>query len=288
MVHKRTVAVVVDSGSCLPPELVQHLPIYTVPHNLIIDDRPFRDGIDVAPAEFYRLLQENNHVLSTSSPTPVNFLEAFRSARDVADSVVCITLSTNFSSTFDSATVAASMAQEELPGYNIKVMDSKAAAGAEGLIALDAARAAQRGANLDEVVSGVQDLIPEVNLLAFLDTLYYLRRSGRVPRVVAWAGALLGIKPLTEMRLGEAKLLDKPRSRGRATERLLDIMKGRVEGRPVHVNVMHAHSDDDAKRLSQRLEREFDCRDLFVSEFTPVMGAHLGPGLLGVAFYTDT
>jgi len=208
LVHKHTVAIVVDSGSCLPSDLVQHLPIYTVPHNLVIDDRPFRDGIDVGPAEFYRLLRENNHVLSTSSPTPVNFLEAFRSARNVAESVVCITISTNFSSTFDSATVAASMAQEELPGYNIRVMDSKAAAGAEGLIALDAARAAQRGANLDEVVSGVQGLIPEVNLLAFLDTLYYLRRRGRVPREAARAGALLGIKPQTEMRLGEAKVLD--------------------------------------------------------------------------------
>ena len=288
MVHKRTVAVVVDSGSCLPTELVRHLPIYTVPHELVIDDRSFRDGIDIDPAEFYRLLQQNNHVLTTSSPTPVSFLDAFRSASDVADSVLCITLSVNFSSTFDAATTAARMAQEEMPGYDIRVMDSRAAAGAEGLIALDAARAAQRGANMDEVVSGVQDLIPEVHLLAFLDTLYYLRRSGRVPRVAAWAGALLGIKPLTEMRLGEAKLLDKPRSRGRATERLLDIMKGRVEDRPVHMNVMHAHSADDAKKLAQRLEREFDCRDLFVSEFTPVMGAHLGPGLLGVAFYTDT
>ena len=179
------------------------------------------------------------------------------------------------------------MAGTELPGCHIEVVDSKSAAGAQGLIALEAARTAQAGGDLQSVLRRIEELVPKVNLLAFLDTLYYLSKSGRVPRVAAWAGSLLGIKPLTELKLGGAHMLGKPRSRSRATERLLGMMKSRVEARPTHVNVMHADSIEDAERLRGRVEAEINCRELFISEFTPVMGTHLGPGLLGLAFYTD-
>ncbi len=287
MVQKRRVAVVVDSSSCLPPRLLEEWGIYVVPHELIVDERPLKDGVDIEPAEFYRILQTNQKLPTTSSPNPASLLDAFRSASAAAESIVCITLSSNFSTTYESASVAAHMAETELPGCCISVVDSKAAAGAEGLIALEAAREARNGGDLPEVVSKVKELVPKVNLLAFLDTLYYLRRSGRVPRVAAWAGSLLGIKPLTELKMGEARVLDKPRSRAKATERLLRITRDRVGDSPVHMNVMHAQADDDAENLRERVAVEFNCRELFVSEFTPVMGAHLGPGLLGLAFYTD-
>ena len=288
MVHKRKVAVVVDSSSCLPQELLDKWDIYVVPHELIIQDRSFRDGIDINPAEFYQhYLNKDHEIPTTSSPKPVSFLEVFKSAFTVADGVVCIVLSANFSSTCQSATIATRMAEEDIPGCRINVIDSKAAAGAEGLIALEAAKAAQCGADLEEVVGKVEELIPRVDLLALLDTLHYLRRSGRVPRMAAWAGALLGIRPLTELKLGEARVLDKPRSRDKGVERLVGVMKDRVQQRPAHVNVMHAHAADSARSLYHRVETEFNCREIFISEFTPVMGAHLGPGLLGLAFYAD-
>ncbi len=287
MVRKRKVAVVVDSSSCLPRELLDRWEIAVVPHELIIGDKAFKDGVDIVPAEFYQLLQQNHHIPTTSFPTPEGFLDAFQSASALAESIVCLTLSATFSSTFDSAVLAARLAESELPGCYIKVVDTKAAAGAEGLIALEAAKEAMGGAELDQVTEKIEELIPKVNLLAFLDTLYYLRKGGRVPRVAAWAGSILGIKPLTELRLGEARLLEKPRSRARAMDLLVSLTQGRVEGRPVHVNVMHAQVADDAQRLCQRMEMEFNCQELFISEFTPVMGAHLGPGLLGLAFYAD-
>ena len=287
MVQKRKVAIVVDSSSCLPRTLLEKWDIRIVPHELIIDERSFRDGIDIEPSDFYQLLKKNHKIPTTSSPKPAGFLEVFRSASAVADSVVCITLSATFSATHQSASVAADMASEEIPDLQIKVVDSQAAAGAEGLIALEAARTAHNGADMDQVVSRTQELIPEVNLIAFLDTLYYLRRGGRVPRVSAWAGSILGIKPLTELKLGEARVLDKPRTRAKAMERLVRIAKERVQGPPAHVNVMHAQASDDAERLCERVQAELNCREAFISEFTPVMGAHLGPGLLGLAFYTD-
>ena len=285
MVHKRKVAVVVDSSSCLPRALLEEWDIYTVPHELVIQDRTFEDGIDMGAETFYQLLQRDHISPTTSAPTPGRFLDVFRMASSVADNLVCITIASNFSSTHQAATTAATMAQAEL-SCGITVVDSQAAAGAQGLIALEAARKAARDEGLQQVLNRVDRLIPEVNLLAFLDTLVYLRRSGRVPRLAAWAGSILGVRPLTELKMGEARLLGKPRSRARALEKLLDLAKDRAGGRPVNVNVMHAHAADDAEVLRCRVESALDCRDLFVSEFTPVMGAHLGPGLVGLAFHT--
>lgn len=287
MVHKRKVAVVVDSSSCLPRQLLEQWKICVVPHQLTIGARSYRDGIDIGPTEFYELLQKNHTVFTTSSPQPASFLEAFQSASHVAESVVCITVSAKFSATYDSAMIAARMAETELPGCAIAVVDSRAAAGAEGLIALEAAKAAQTEADLDRVVSRVEELIPKVDLLAFLNTLFYLSKSGRVPRVAAWAGSLLGIRPLTELKLGEARVVEKPRTRVRAMERLVAIMHDRAQDRPVHVNVMHAQASADADTLCSRVKSELNCQELFVSEFTPVMGAHLGPGLLGLALYAE-
>ena len=277
----------VDSSSCLPPELREQWDIHIVPHELVIEGQSFRDGVDIDPSEFYRTLGNNQHVPTTSAPKPAAFLEAFQLAATKTEAVLCITVSSNFSATYESARIAVRIAQQELPHLQVSVVDSQAAAGGEGLIALEAARQATSGRDLEEVSHHVQELIPHVNLLAFFDTLYYLGKSGRIPKVKAWAGSLLGIKPLTEMTLGEARLLEKPRSRAKATTRMVEIMKERIGESPTYINIMHAHADADAEELRSLIEKEFHCVELFVSEFTPVMGAHTGPGLLGVAFYTE-
>ena len=133
MVHKRKIAIVVDSSSCLPRELLEKWNIYVVPHELIIGDRSFRDGIDIGPAEFYQHFRKNHEMPTTASPKPSSFLAAFRSAFTIAEGVVCIALSANFSATCQSATLAARMAEEEMPDCHIRIVDSRAAAGAEGV-----------------------------------------------------------------------------------------------------------------------------------------------------------
>ena len=288
MVLQHDVAVVVDSSSCLPPDLLRKWNITVVPHELIIDQRSFRDGVDIRPTEFYRLLAEgNSSSLTTAAPQPGHFLEAFQTAGQLAPNVLCLTLSARFSATYASACAAADLAREKMASNSVKVVDSHAAAGASGLIALAAARWASMGLKLEQVAANVDRLAPKVNLLAFLDTLRYLSRSGRVRKLEAWAGSLLSIKPLTELRMGEARMLEKPRSRAKAKERLLHVMRHRVAGMPVTVNVMEADAVEDARDLSRQIETEFDCQEMIVSQFTPVMGLHTGPGLLGVAFYPN-
>ena len=121
-------------------------------------------------------------------------------------------------------------------------------------------------------------------MLAFLDSFDYINRSGRVGKIKAWTGSLLGVRPLTELQGGEARLLERPRSRLRAIDRVVAIMKQRVGGARVVVNIMEADAEDAVVR-ERRIREEINCHELFTSQFTPVMGAHTGPGLLGVAFH---
>ena len=291
MVHQRGVAVVVDSSSCLPADLLRDWNITVVPHELFIDGRSYRDGVDILPEDFYRLLKSDQATISTAAPQPQQFLEAFTKAGKLAPNVLCLTLSASFSVTYRSA-MAAKLAMDQdggrQGGIRVEVIDSQAAAGAAGLIALAAARWAAQGQCLEQVMHRVNRLAPTVELLAFLDTLHYLGRGGRVGKFQIWAGSLLGIKPLTELRRGEARILEKPRSRAKATLRLLEIMRQRVGSMPVIANVMEADAPADAQELLAEIKNQLSCSEAFVSQFTPVMGAHTGPGLLGVAFYLDS
>ena len=291
MVHQRKVAVVVDSSCCLPANLVRDWDITVAPHDLIIDGQHYRDGVDILSGDFYQILKNDRATLTTGPPKTQQFLEAFNEAAKLAPNVLCLTLSSSFSATYRVATLAKSefdQGNDSGGGTGVEVMDSGAAAGAAGLIGLAAARCAAAGQTLDQVVAGVDRLAPTVNLLAFLDTLYYLGKGGRIGKFQSWVGSLLGIKPLAELRLGEARMLEKPRSRAKAISRLLDIMVQRVGSTPVIANVMEADAAGDAQDLLHEIKTQMNCCEAFISQFTPVMGANTGPGLLGVAFYLDT
>ena len=282
------VAVVADSAASLPTDMGETHGLHVVPMQLTIKDRTYLDGRDIQPAAFYGALKKLKKMPTTSAPPPASFLEAFRSAAQESSSIICLTVSPRFSSSYDSARTAAQEAKEALPETEIAVLDSENAAGGEGLVVMEAWRAAQRGAGLQHVVAAARAVASRVSLLAFLDTLYYAWKSGRVPGL-AYAGAsLLKVKPLLELSRGEVRNLARSRTASRATERMLDLMRQRVGMRPIHATVMHADAGEEAERLKQRVEAEFVCEELFVSEFSPVMGAHTGPGLLGVAFWTET
>lgn len=287
MVFRHDVAIVVDSSSCLPAELIAEWKIIVVPHELVLNDRTLRDGVDIQPSEFYKLLRQENVAPTTNAPNSQQFLQAFQTANRLAPNVLCLTLATQFSMAYQSACSAAVAAHDTLSNIKVNVIDSKAAAGSLGLITLAAARWGAAGHTLDDVVERVERLIPKVNLLAFLDTLKYVTQGGRVKKPLAIAGSLLGIKPLTEMKLGEAKLLEKPRSRAKAARRLVDIMAKSASGHRVAVTVLEADAREDAEVLAKAIQARFTTTELFISEFTPVMGAHTGPGLLGVSFYVD-
>ena len=242
----------VDSSCCLPAQTLKESGIIVVPHQLIADGRVYRDGIDLNTSDFYLMQSRNGSVITTSGPNPQAFLEAFRQAAKESQSILCITLSPRFSPvTYDSAKIAARLVLEERPDLEIHVLDSRAVAGSQGFVALEAHRASQKGLSLSETVARIEDLVPRLQLLAYLDTLKYLGRSGKITKAKAWAGTLLGFKPLVELSQGEATLIARPRSNTRAMERLLTIVSERTAGKPTHVNVMHANALERAQVLQR-------------------------------------
>ena len=280
------VAVVADSTASLPAEFTSRYAISVVPVELVFQGRTYRDGVDLEPGEFYRLLEQAETLPTTSAPSPADFLAAFRSASERASSILCITPSQRLSATYSAACTAANLFQQDEPQVPLRIVDSKAAAGAEGLVVLAAARCAAAGGDLHRVCAAAQLVQERVRLVAFLETLHYAWKGGRVPKVAAWASSLLQVTPLMELRHGEVIFRGRPRTRQKATERLLQLVRDDMGDVPVRVNVLHAQAPEEAAALRERVRQGLHGVEAFVSEFTPVMGAHTGPGLLGLAYYS--
>ena len=282
------VAVVTDTTACIPQEMVKEYGIELVPIEVIFDDRVYRDGIDITPAEFYAKLRQTEKLPTTSGSLPGPYLEAYRQASQRADGIVCITESSKFSGMFNSARLAVEMVKEELPGVAVEVLECSSAAAGQGLVVLAAARAAASGKNLAGVVEVVKELMHRVHLFAALDTLHYLVKGGRVPQAAALVNSILGIKPVFSVNGGEAHTVALPRSTKSAMKRVLKLMMKKVgKGQPVHAAVMHADALEQARVLRDQISSRFNCVELFITEFTPVMGVHTGPGVIGAAFYSE-
>ena len=244
----------------------------------------YRDG-DGDPADFYRQLQAADRLPKTSAPSPGDFLEAFRRAAKRAPAVLCITLPANLSSANNACMQAVALAGTELPGIVVRGMAADAVAAGQGLIVLECARAAMRGVGLDEVTALAERFAGEVHFFAFLDTLEYLAKGGHVPRAAAWLSNLVGLRPILTAPHGDVKRISQAGSRKGATNHLLRLVEEHNPAlAPIQAIVMHANAPDEAEALRARLAAHFPCRESYVTQFTPVMGAHSGPGVLGIAF----
>jgi DegV family protein with EDD domain len=277
------VIVVTDSSATVPAKLVQELDIRVVPIILALDGHSFRDGEEITPLDVYHWLRESKHLPTTASPSVGDFLRVYYAAAQEASAIVSIHLSPRLSATYNVA-VAASQLIENVP---IHVVDCHTAAMAQGFVAIEAARAAARGAGPEAVVARAEEVAAKVNLLATLDTLEYLYRGGRIGGAAALAGAMLQIKPVLYVADGQVGVLAKPRTHTRAIRVMLERMADQVDGHRLHAAVMHADVPEEAEALRQQVAQRFNCTELYVTELTPVMGAHTGPGVLGVVFYSE-
>ena len=285
----RKVAIVTDSTCCLPPEIVEEYDILVVPLLIVYEGKSYRDGTDMSPGEVYRIMRRKKSLPSTSAASAGDFLNAYRQLSQKAEGILCITLTSLQSEIHGSAVIARDMAKELLPDTAIEVIDSRSVAGALGFIVLEAARLASQGADLPQVADVARNMMGRVNFIAMLDTLFYLARTGRTARAAAWAGSLLKVKPILEHApsVGETMPVARPRTKARAIEHMLKIMTERIGDSRVHVMVHHADELEEGEKLKAEINSRFSCTELYLTEFTPGMGVHTGPGLLGIAFYTD-
>ena len=288
MVKTTQVAIVTDTTACILPEQVEKYGIKVVPVDLIFKDRVYRDRIDINPTEFYKLLEKAEKLPTTSGSLPEPYLEAFKEASQHASSILCISLSVKLSAMFNSALIAKEMLKESRPDVNVEVLDCGTAAAGQGFVVLAAAAEAARGGNLEKVIATASGVMPNVKIFAALDTLYYLVKGGRVPKAAALVNSVLKIKPIFTIEDGEAHTVALPRTTTSALKQILKLMKRNLsKGAKPHVAVMHADSENTALLLRDQISAQFDCAELFITEFTPVMGVHTGPGLIGVAFYSN-
>ena len=283
----RRVAIVSDTTACVPRDLAAQLGIQVLPLFLVFGDSVYQDGMSERSAEFYRALRTADRPPTTAAPAPADYAQAYLRAARQAESVLCITVSRQFSAMHDAALQGVALAREQQPGISVHVLDSGAAAMAQGFVVLEAARAAAGGADLDEVLARARALMPRVQLLIVLDTLVYLARSGRVPKLVVWASSPLHLKPIVSYQGGAYRPVTIVRTMPRAVDRLFLELSRRGKGGALHVGVHHTNVPDRANELFERVRTALQPNELLISEFTQVMGAHTGPGLLGFAFYTE-
>jgi DegV family protein with EDD domain len=285
----RKVAIVSDSVCSLPPEVLRQYGIHIIPMEIIYEDRSYRDGIDITPNEVYKIMRKKENLPTTSTASPGDFLNVYRELSQQAESILCITVTSLQSKVFEAASTAKDMAQEELPKTRIEVFDSRSVAAAMGFVVREAARVAEGGGDIDAAMEAARKMMGRVNFLAMLDTLYYLARLGRIARAAAWAGSILDMKPVLEHNpsIGETMPVARPRTKKKAIQRMLEIMAERTGNSPVHVMVQHADELEEAKQLATDIELKFNCAEMMITEFSPVMGVHTGPGLLAIGFYAD-
>jgi len=276
------VAIVVDSIACLTREMVEQYGVTILPLNFYFEGKIYRDWVDITPSEAYELFLKGPDSFKTSSVSPGEAVEAYRAAGKHAESIFCVTVSSKISAVYS----AALQAKAELPQTSIEVLDSETCAAAEGFIALAAARAAVEGKGLAEVVKAAEEMRDKVTFFIFLDTIRHVYRSGRIPKIASQAGSILNIKPILTTSSGVLHFVGVARSKKGGVEKLIKMMRGKVGPNPVHVAVTHAYALEDAEMLKERISSEFNCTELWITEFSPLMGYACGTGALGIAFYS--
>lgn len=269
--------VITDSAASLPPSLAAEYGVVAVPMQLEIAERPV-DERTISMDEVVGRLDEG---VLTSGPSPGAFVEALDGVAD--DGAVVLTVGARLSSTYQAACTAARLVPD--PG-RVRVVDTATAAGAEGLVVLAAADMARTGAGLDAVEACAREVVGEVRLVAAVGTLAHLARGGRVPAIAAWAGSQLGVRVLFEFRGDHIKPLRPSLSFDRATDLIFEHWRrSQVEGAPLHVAALHAVREDTAVELLERVRALVKPATSFVGTFGPVMVAHTGPDVIGLAWW---
>jgi len=282
------VAILADSIACLTPEMVRQYQLRIIPINIHFDGNIYRDGVDITSAEAYRLLDTAPDYFASSPASAGEYIDAYREASAHAEGILCITLSSKLSTLYDMARIAREEAKNELHQTPIEVVDSKTAAVGEGLIVSTAAQAAAEGKNLAEVTQIAKAVRDKVSVIGIMETIRYIYRTGRIPKITARVGSMLNIKPIFTITEGMVHIAGLTRSKEQAVKRALKIMKREVGTSPVHVAVAHADVLEEGKKLEERISSEFNCAELWLTDFSPVMGYATGTGVLAIAYYTDT
>lgn len=275
------IAFVTDSTAYIPPDLVRKYDIKVAPQTLIWGSDLYLDGVDITPAEFYARLKTAEVMPTTSEVNAGKFKEILDPLAGEGASIIMLLLSSKLSGTINSA----NHAKEMLPSAHIEIVDSEATAMALGFQVLAAARAAAEGKSFDEVLAVARRAREHTGVIFVVDTLEFLHRGGRIGGASKLLGTALNIKPLLELREGRIEPIERVRTKTKALARMLDVLEERLQGRtPVRLAVLHAAAEDEARGVLEQAKQRFNPVEAVLTDASPVVGAHAGPGTVGLAY----
>jgi len=280
------VAVITDSCASLPDEFYEKYDIAMVPYYVHIGNRSVRDLVDMTREEFLQHLRTATELPKTANPGAGDYLQKFQDAARRTTEIVSIHMTSLGSGAYQAALVAREMALQQVSGVRIEVVDTRNVAMAHGWMVLEAARAAQAGARLDDILALIQRMIPVTRMLQTADTLRYLYMGGRIGRAQHLAGSLLRIRPLISMEDGVIVALGQERSRSAIYQRMVDLIAQKVgRGGSIKAAVIHAADEGAAGTLRRLLEENFRCVEMLVTNLSSALAVHTGPGTVGVCYF---
>ena len=276
-----SIAIVVDTDASLPPALAERYGIRQVPINVHFGDEAFQTGVDIDDKTLVARIRRDGALPTTSAPTPGQFAAAYEDAFETgADSLACICVSSEISGTYNAA-VQACQLFENRP---ITVVDSRSVSMGQGYMALEAARAAEDGASMEEIIAAAEAVRERTSLYAALDTLHYLALSGRVGHLAAGMAALLNIKPLLTLQEGKLEMLEKVRTRRKAWGRLLALTEASLGNKSVEqLSILHVDAEENAQAFEDALRETVACPEqITIAPFSAGLAVHTGPGMIAV------
>jgi DegV family protein with EDD domain len=275
-----TIRIVTDSTCDLPAEVIDRYGIGVVPLYINIGDRGYLDGVEITRAEFYNNLPTYKVQPTTAAPPPEKYRAAYKNqAQQGATEILSIHISKALSAVVDTARLAA----QEFKSIPVTVFDSRQLSLGTGFLVETAARLAQAGHALEEILAALNDQLRRSYVFAALDTLKFLRRSGRLTGVAAGLGSILQLKPIMKMYDGKPDA-ERVRTHRRAMQRVIDLL--REKGPLERAAIVHTHAPERVAELRQQAAQLLPDGEILSMDITPVIGAHIGPGAAGFAVVT--
>jgi DegV family protein with EDD domain len=282
------IAIVTDSVACISEELQKKYDIRVASVQIVWDGVEYSDGVDIKTGDFYKRLRTSKTLPTTSSGIPGEFTRIFEDLKkEKVDGIVAVVLTGAIGAAYKSALVAKDAISDAPP---IEVVDTSTAMMAQGFAVLAAAKVAEAGGSMEDVAKAARDTAAKTHIFWAMDTLEYLRKGGRISLPQAVFASWLQVKPITGINLSNGKVepMARVRTRAKAMSKLIEMMDERVNGTgPLHVAVVHGDAAEEAGKLEKTVAEKYNPVELVLSEITPVIGTHTGPGTLGLAFYNE-
>ena len=275
------VAIVTDSTATIPNDIMAQYPLWEVPLVLIFGEETLEDRIDIQPSEFYDRLETDPIHPTTSQVTPASFQKIFKQLLDEGYDILAVLVSPKLSGTVESA----NQVKAEYPDAAIEVFNSESIVMGLGWQALMAARAAKEGASLAECKEVVEKAKPMTGVVFAVETLEYLHRGGRIGGGAKFLGTALNFKPILEIREGAVESVERVRTRKKSLARVVRLIEERIDGRkPLHLATLNANAEEDARWLLDVGCAHLNPDEKMYTEVSPVIGTHVGPGVVGLAY----